>query len=137
MIEIIMRMWTEEKATFEGQHFRVKDALCEPKPARPPEILVGGGGERVLMGIAAHHADMWNNMAVFQAQLPKKVAALRRRCEELGRDPESIEISQQCVVVIAEDEVAARAALDKAKKIYGGHMGGALKERGIGAHPRA
>jgi len=56
-------------------------------------------------------------MAVFQAQLPNKVAALRRRCEQLGRDPDSIEISQQCVVVIAEDETAARSALDKAKKI--------------------
>ena len=56
-------------------------------------------------------------MAVFQAQLPNKIAALRRRCEQLGRDPGSIEISQQCVVVIAEDETAARSALEKAKKI--------------------
>jgi F420-dependent oxidoreductase-like protein len=134
-IEILKRMWTEEKATFEGRHFRVKDALCEPKPAKRPEILVGGGGERVLMGIAARHADTWNNMAVFQAQLPNKVAALRRRCEELGRDPESIEISQQCVVVIAEDESTAKGALEKAKKIYGGHMGGALEEHGIWGSP--
>jgi probable F420-dependent oxidoreductase len=116
-VEILKRMWTEEKATFEGRHFRVKDALCEPKPAVLPEILIGGGGEHMLMGIAARHADVWNNMAVFQAQLPNKVAALRRRCEQLGRDPDSIQISQQCVVVIAEDEAAARAALDKAKKI--------------------
>ncbi|MGH7337275.1 MAG: TIGR03560 family F420-dependent LLM class oxidoreductase, partial [Myxococcota bacterium] len=99
-VEILKRMWTEEKATFEGRHFRVVDALCEPKPAKRPEILIGGGGEQVLMGIAARHADVWNNMAVFQAQLPNKVAALRRRCEQLGRDPASIEISQQCVVVI-------------------------------------
>ena len=134
-IEILKRMWSEEKATFEGRHFRVKEALCEPKPARRPEILVGGGGERVLMGIAARHADTWNNMAVFQAQLQNKVAALRRRCEQLGRDPDSIEISQQCVVVIAEDEASARAALDKAKKIYGGHMGGALEEHGIWGSP--
>jgi probable F420-dependent oxidoreductase len=135
MIEIMKRMWTEEKATFAGRHFSVQDALCEPKPAKRPEILVGGGGERVLMGIAARHADTWNNMAVFQAQLPAKVAALRRRCEELGRDPGSIAISQQCVVVIAGDESAARTALDKAKKIYGGHMGGALEEHGIWGSP--
>jgi len=135
MVEILKRMWTEEKATFEGRHFRVVDALCEPKPAKRPEILIGGGGERVLMGIAARHADVWNNMAVFQAQLPGKVAALRRRCEELGREPDSIEISQQCVVVIAKDEAAARSSLDKAKKIYGGHMGGALEEHGIWGSP--
>jgi len=134
-VEILKRMWTEEKATFEGRHFHVKDALCEPKPAKRPEILIGGGGEQVLMGIAARHADVWNNMAVFQAQLPNKIAALRRRCEQLGRDPDSIEISQQCVVVIAADDSAAQAALDKAKKIYGGHMGGALEEHGIWGSP--
>ena len=38
-------------------------------------------------------------------------------------------------MVIAEDEAAARAALDKAKKIYGGHMGGALEEHGIWGSP--
>jgi probable F420-dependent oxidoreductase len=134
-IEIMKRLWTEEKATFEGRHFSVTEALCEPKPERPPEILVGGGGERVLMGIAAKHADTWNNMAVHQAALPAKVEALRRRCEELDRDPDSIEVSQQCVVVLAEDEAGARTALEKAKKIYGGHMGGALEEHGIWGHP--
>ncbi|HVH07915.1 MAG TPA: LLM class flavin-dependent oxidoreductase, partial [Myxococcota bacterium] len=133
---IVMKgLWTQERFSYEGKHFRTKDAVCEPKPLRAPEILIGGGGERVLMGIAARHADTWNNMAVFQAQLPHKVAALRRRCEELGRDPDSIEISQQCVVVIAADDAGAREALEKANKIYGGHMGGNLEEHGIWGTP--
>src|SRR5262245_22138653 len=117
MVEILKRMWTQEKATFEGRHFCVKNAFCEPKPATRPEILIGGGGEQVLMGIAARHADVWNNMAVFQAQLPNKVAALRRRCEQLGRDPASIEISQQCVVVMAGAGNGARAYRAQAKTV--------------------
>jgi len=135
MVEILKRMWTEEKASFAGRYFSVQEALCEPKPEKPPEILIGGGGEQVLMGIAAKHADTWNNMAVFQAQLAGKVEALRRRCDDLGRDPDSIEISQQCVVVIAEDDTGARSALEKAKKVYGGHMGGAIEEHGIWGTP--
>jgi F420-dependent oxidoreductase-like protein len=134
-VEILKRMWTEEKVSFEGQHFSVKDALCEPKPLRRIPLLIGGGGERVLMGIAARHADVWNNLAVFQPQLGRKVEALRRRCDELGRDFEEIEVSQQCVVVIAENEEAARASLEKAKKIYGGHMGASLEEHGIWGSP--
>lgn len=134
-IQIMRGMWTEERFSFEGKHFSVKDAVCEPKPVRPPEILVGGGGERVLMGIAARYADTWNNMAVFQGELAKKVDALKRRCDELGRDFESIEISQQCTVVIADDGAAARTALAKAGKVYGGHMGAALEEHGIWGSP--
>jgi alkanesulfonate monooxygenase SsuD/methylene tetrahydromethanopterin reductase-like flavin-dependent oxidoreductase (luciferase family) len=128
-------MWTDERATFEGEHFRVKDAYCEPKPVRRPPILVGGGGERVLMGIAARHADIWNNLAVFQGQLAKKIEALRRRCDELRRDLGEIEISQQCVVVIAPDAAAAKEQLARAEKIYGGHMGAAIAEHGIWGEP--
>lgn len=136
-VQILKGLWTQEKTTFEGKHLSVRDAMCEPKPDPPPEILVGGGGEKVLMGIAARHADVWNNMAVFQAELPNKVEALRRRCDEVGRDPETIEISQQCVVVVAEDDEAARASLEKAVKVYGGHMGGGLEEHGIWGTPDA
>jgi alkanesulfonate monooxygenase SsuD/methylene tetrahydromethanopterin reductase-like flavin-dependent oxidoreductase (luciferase family) len=134
-VQILKLLWTEEKATFEGKHFSIRDAVCEPKPNVRPQILVGGGGEKVLMGIAARHADLWNNMGVHQAQLGAKALALRRRCDDVQRDFDSIEISQQCVVVIAEDEAGADAALAKATKIYGGHMGGALAEHGIWGTP--
>ena len=136
-VEIMKRMWTEEKATFEGRYYSVEEVYCEPKPERPPEILIGGGGERVLMGIAARHADVWNNMAVFQAQLGPKVEALRRRCDEVGRDFASIQVSQQCVVVIGEDDAAARASLEKAGRVYGGHMGAGIEEHGIWGAPDA
>jgi hypothetical protein len=133
--QILKLLWTEERASFSGKHFSVHDAVCEPKPPVRPRILVGGGGEKVLMGIAARHADVWNNMAVFQAQLPAKVEAMKRRCDEVGRDFASLEVSQQCVVVIAADEAAAKAALEKAGKIYGGHMGAALAGHGIWGTP--
>jgi F420-dependent oxidoreductase-like protein len=134
-IRILRGLWSEERFSFEGRHFRVREAICEPKPLRPPPILVGGGGERVLMGIAARHADVWTNMAIHQARLADKVEALRRRCGEVGRDPDEIEISQQCTVVIAGDEAAAREQLAKAHKVYGGHLGGALETHGIWGTP--
>jgi alkanesulfonate monooxygenase SsuD/methylene tetrahydromethanopterin reductase-like flavin-dependent oxidoreductase (luciferase family) len=78
---------------------------------------------------------MWNNLAAFQHELPNKIAALRRRCDELGRDLDEIEVSQQCTVVIAENDEAAKAALAKAARIYGGHMGAAIEEHGIWGTP--
>ena len=132
---VLKRLFTEERVSFEGRHFRVADAYCEPKPVRRPPILIGGGGEKVLMGIVARHADIWNNLAVHQGQLGAKVEALRRRCDEQGRDFAQIAVSQQCVVVIEETEDAARESLEKAKKIYGGHMGRSLEEHGIWGTP--
>jgi F420-dependent oxidoreductase-like protein len=134
-VVILKRLWSEDGASFEGSHFRIENATSQPKPRKAPPILVGGGGERVLMGIAARHADLWNNMAVFQPRLGEKVEALRRRCDEVGRDFDTIEVSQQCVVVIAEDHESARMQLEKAKKIYGGHLGSGLEEHGIWGSP--
>jgi alkanesulfonate monooxygenase SsuD/methylene tetrahydromethanopterin reductase-like flavin-dependent oxidoreductase (luciferase family) len=134
-VTIMKRMWSEEKVSFEGKHFSVTDVVCEPKPVSPPEVLIGGGGEKVLMRVAAKHADIYNNMAVFQADLPRKIEALKRRCDEVGRDFDEIQVSQQCVVVIGEDHETAVKHLDKAKKIYGGHMGGNLEEHGIWGSP--
>jgi F420-dependent oxidoreductase-like protein len=113
--QILRGLWTQERFTLSGKHFQVKDAISEPKPVRPPRILIGGTGEKVLMGIVARHADIWNNMAVTQAQLGQKVEALRRRCDEEGRDFDTLVVSQQCVVVIAETEDEARSALAKAQ----------------------
>lgn len=133
--QILKRLWSDAKASFEGKHFSIHEAICEPKPVRRPPLLIGGGGERLLMGIAVRHADIWNNLAVFQAQLAGKIEALRRRCDELGRDFDSIEVSQQCVVVIGEDEPAARTSLEKAQRVYGGHLGAGLEEHGIWGTP--
>jgi alkanesulfonate monooxygenase SsuD/methylene tetrahydromethanopterin reductase-like flavin-dependent oxidoreductase (luciferase family) len=133
--EVLPRLWSEERVSFDGRHVRLKDALCEPKPERRPRLLIGGGGERVLLRIAARRADLWNNLAIYQPKLAHKIEVLKQRCAEVGRDFDEIEVSQQCTVVIAEDEAAARAALEKARKVFGGHLGAALEEHGLWGDP--
>src|SRR5262245_19222091 len=132
---ILRALWSEERVRFAGRHFQVADAFCEPKPLRRTPILIGGAGEKVLLRIAAQHADIWNNLAVYQGQLGAKVEVLRRRCDEVKRDVGEIRISQQCVVVIEDDEARARESLEKAKRIYGGHMGANLEAHGIWCTP--
>lgn len=124
-IRLFKRMWdpAEESVTFEGRYVRTENLVCLPKPPRRVPILVGGGGERVTMRIAAEEADIWNNLAVQQSALPRKVEVLRDHCRAVGRDPDSIRVSQQCLVIIAPDDAQARGMIDTAKRIFGGHLG--------------
>lgn len=130
-IQLMRRMWSEEQVSFTGRHFRTEDVYCEPKPVRRPPIMIGGGGEKVLLKLVAQHADIWNNLAVNLEQLAAKVAVLHRHCHRVGRDPATIRISQQTMVVIGTDDADAKAKAEKAMRIYGGHMG-----TGIAGTPR-
>lgn len=123
---LMRRMWSEPQVSFAGRYFRTDDVFCEPKPVRQPPFLFGGGGEKVFMRLVAKHANIWNNLAVNQEQLGKKIGVLRQHCESVGRDPAEIRVSQQTMVVIGEDAADAAAKTERAKKIYGGHLGSGI-----------
>jgi F420-dependent oxidoreductase-like protein len=113
-LHICRLMWTREKATYTGKHYRVQDAWCNPKPVQKPypPIMIGGGGEKVLLRIAATHADRWNfggSVADFRQKLP----VLAAHCQAIGRDPASIEKSWFGNVVIEPDEERLQRRLAK------------------------
>jgi len=124
-VELLKRMWdpAEGEVTYDGKHIHVQNVVTEPKPPRRVPILIGGSGENVTLKLVAQHADWWNNSAGNQGNLERKVGVLRQHCETIGRDPEEITVSQQCLVTIAPDDAAAGPMIDTAKKIFGGHMG--------------
>ena len=125
-IELMRRMWSEPQVTVDGRYFHTDAVFCEPKPARRPPLLIGGGGEQVLLKLAAKHADIWNNLAVNLEQLAHKARVLRQHCERLQRDPAAVRISQQTMVVIGRDEADAQAKRERAARIYGGHLGSGI-----------
>jgi len=121
--EIMTRAWTEQNLTVKGRYFQVEDLTITPIPEKRPKLLIGGGGEQVTMKVAARFADIWNNAAAGQTLLPRKVDVLRRHCEAIGRDPASITISQQTLVLITEGSEDVEPMLERAGRIFGGHMG--------------
>jgi alkanesulfonate monooxygenase SsuD/methylene tetrahydromethanopterin reductase-like flavin-dependent oxidoreductase (luciferase family) len=133
-IVIMKKMWTEEAPSFTGEHFRIDSVTCAPKPTRRPPILVGGGGEKILLRIAAEHADIWNNLAVNQGSLDRKIDVLRRHCDAVGRNFADITLSQQTLVVIGEDENDGLDKMRKATSLYGGHLGD-IEKHGIWGSP--
>ncbi|MDH5771322.1 MAG: TIGR03560 family F420-dependent LLM class oxidoreductase [Candidatus Bathyarchaeota archaeon] len=115
-IEIIKRMWIEEKPSFEGRHYRIKDALCEPKPLQKPHppITVGGGGKHLLK-VVAKHADRWDSHGSVD-NYGRKLWVLKEYCSEIGRDFDSIEKSTfSYLVSVYENE---EELLHDMKRLY-------------------
>lgn len=107
-LTILRSLWTEERTTFAGRHFKVQDAVCNPKPAQKRlPILIGGGGEKVLLRHVARHADIWNNLGAYHGEVAHKREVLAAHCRDIGRDPAEIVVSQQTLAAIAKDRAQA------------------------------
>jgi alkanesulfonate monooxygenase SsuD/methylene tetrahydromethanopterin reductase-like flavin-dependent oxidoreductase (luciferase family) len=113
-------LWTEERPSFEGKHYRLKEAWCNPKPVQKPwpPILIGGGGEKKLLRIVARHADVWNHGGTVD-ELRHKLGVLRGHCETEGRPFDAIEKSWFGNIIIDVDEARARMRLERAAKAWG------------------
>ncbi len=116
--EVIDRLLTQERTTFRGRHYRLTDAMCQPKPIqRPrPPLVIGGKGEKRTLRIAARWADQWNFPNGEPAELRHKIEVLHSHCAALGRDPADIEIS---VKAEADIEPGAFAQLTAAYREVG------------------
>src|SRR5579875_3729309 len=93
--QVLVGLLSEERTTFDGRYFQVRDALCNPKPVqRPhPPICVGGSGERRTLRTAARFAQHWNFVGGTAAEFAHKREVLRGHCADLGRDPAEILLS--------------------------------------------
>jgi F420-dependent oxidoreductase-like protein len=89
--QILHRMWTEHKTTFQGRFYQLQEAPLYPKPVQKPhpELLVGGGGEKRTLRIAAKYADHWNCWAGPET-MQRKIQVLKEHCAAIGRDPATI-----------------------------------------------
>jgi alkanesulfonate monooxygenase SsuD/methylene tetrahydromethanopterin reductase-like flavin-dependent oxidoreductase (luciferase family) len=100
-LQIIRMLWTEAPATFEGDHYRIENAYCEPRPNPIPPILIGSPSPRVLR-LTARLADGWSwdaPMVSYQPAYDK----LLRACDEVGRDPASIWLTAGADVDFPDD----------------------------------
>jgi alkanesulfonate monooxygenase SsuD/methylene tetrahydromethanopterin reductase-like flavin-dependent oxidoreductase (luciferase family) len=90
-IDVLRAMWTLSPATYEGRHYQVRDAFCEPRPSVPIPILVGGRKPK-FMRVAAEKADIWQwDGPIGRYRVPYDL--LVANCAELGRPLSSITLS--------------------------------------------
>ena len=129
-IQVLRALWETPRANFEGEHFQLRDALCEPKPlqARVP-IWIGGNGERRTLRMIARHADGWNSPYVQVEEWLRLSKVLDHWCEVEGRDPATILRDVNLSFHLA----ASRAHLAQAEAHFAevfGPAGDAFRQRG-------
>ena len=95
---VVRGLLRQPRTSFEGKHYQITEAPCEPKPVQERlPLMIGGGGERVTLRIVAEHADEWNVWGTPDV-LRHKMAVLDKHCGELGRPPEAIQRSAVALV---------------------------------------
>ncbi len=102
-IEIMRRMWTEEKVDYAGTYYQLRGAISNPKPVQGSiPMWVAGGGEQLTLRVAAKYAD-YTNFGVKLDAFIHKSEVLQGHCRDLGRDYDEIVRSAMFNIVIDED----------------------------------
>jgi F420-dependent oxidoreductase-like protein len=108
-IHITQAMFEDSRPTFEGKHFRVKDAINNPKPIRDHvPLMVGGQGEKKTLRIAAEHADLANFTCGLD-EVPHKLDVLDGHLANAGRDRSQIGTSVLSFLITGETDDEAFA----------------------------
>ena len=83
------------RATYEGEHASVRDAINLPKGLQSPRIpiMVGGNGPQVTWRLAARFADELNLDGLSPDEVEAALPVIRSRCEEIDRDPATLRVS--------------------------------------------
>jgi F420-dependent oxidoreductase-like protein len=94
-VEVVRLLLSQEMSDFDGAHFQLRQARCEPKPVqRPhPPIVIGGNGPNRTLRSVARFADHWNHPGESVEGWQRDLDILHQRCAEIGRDPATITTS--------------------------------------------
>jgi F420-dependent oxidoreductase-like protein len=112
-LRLLPLMWGKGSPRFDGQTVVVEEALCYPRPlqAHVP-IWVGGSGERKTLRLVAELADACNLFGEPDV-VRRKVDVLHRHCEDVGRDPSTIEVSHLSTVLVGRDRGEVADLVDR------------------------
>ena len=104
-VEIVTAMWREPDVSYDGRHYRLDGAQCDPKPLQSPrpQVLIGGGGEQLTLRVVARLGDA-SNFGGKPDEFAHKCAVLQSHCTAVGRDYDEIQKTWSPEVFIRENE---------------------------------
>ena len=133
-VQVILAMWTQDEAVFEGKYYYVRGAINQPKGVQKPHIplLIGGGGEQVTLKLVAQYGDACNVGHLDVEGIEHKFSILKKHCDEVGRDYNSIRRTVMFNCAIAETDEEAMA---KSKPFQRNIPSGRIREQALVGTP--
>jgi F420-dependent oxidoreductase-like protein len=106
-LEIITRLLNSDTPIdFDGEYYRLREAILLPRPHRPagPPVLIGGNGPKRTLPLVAHYATEWNAVYVTPARFAELNGRLDNLLAEAGRKPETVRRSLMAGTLFGRDE---------------------------------
>ena len=116
-VQVILAMWTQNEAVYEGKYYQIQGAINQPKGVQKPHIplLIGGGGEKVTLKLVAQYGDACNVGGDIET-IKHKFDVIKQHCANVGRDYESIHRTSSAGCVMGASEGAALAQLSDVER---------------------
>jgi F420-dependent oxidoreductase-like protein len=112
---------SSEPISFEGEYYRLKDAMLTPRSPRKdgPPIVIGGNGPKRTLPLVAKYADEWNASGLNNADVAERMPLLDELLEKEGRDPKSVKrtVMTRGLVAATQDELMAKASEDDIARV--------------------
>lgn len=118
--QVMRSLWTQKRSEFAGRYYQLSDAPLDPKPVQSPhpELMIGGGGEKVTLRIVAKQADHWNVWGGPRT-MARKGAILDEHCAEAGTDPKRLTRSVNMALMITDKKADADRLAEAVEKRMG------------------
>jgi alkanesulfonate monooxygenase SsuD/methylene tetrahydromethanopterin reductase-like flavin-dependent oxidoreductase (luciferase family)/predicted kinase len=105
-------LWGPGNRAFTGRVLSLPDTTCYPRPVGPVPLLVGGGGERRTLRLAAQYASAANVLGD-AAVVARKRAVLDAHCAAVGRDPAAVGLTHLSTTLIGADDRSLASSIDR------------------------
>jgi probable F420-dependent oxidoreductase len=92
-IDVMRKLWSEEKTTHNGEFVNFKDARSFPKPVQGGKLpIIFGGESGPALRRVADYGDGWFGFNLSPADAAAKIAKLHALMRERGRQPREVEL---------------------------------------------
>lgn len=93
-VAALRRLWTDDEASYDGEHVNFDPVQCFPKPVQSPHppVMLGNWGPVGIKHVI-EYADAWGPVDSFFEDPVAQVGEFRQQCEDADRDPASIPIT--------------------------------------------